>query len=145
MQFSTGLPPLLFFKNDSLLHQNIKHKIGDSSIRKFIYASTTIAIQILSLIVRRIFSFYPYSAIQILLGDCNIQSPGEQTEATQIVMRIEIKICTKSQFRKVLYLGFRPNHGVTMGLTQDLDQMKVQTGHKFRFFIIDLEVQTFIQ
>jgi hypothetical protein len=40
-------------------------------------------------------------------------------------MRIGIKICTKSKFRKVLYLGFRPNHGVTMGLTQDLYQMKV--------------------
>ena len=34
MWFSTGLLPLLFFlkKNDSLLHQNMKHKIGDSSI-----------------------------------------------------------------------------------------------------------------
>ena len=60
-------------------------------------------------------------------------------------MRIGINICTKSQFGRVPYLGFRPNHGVTMGLTQDLDQMKVQTGQKFRFFIIDSEVQTFIQ
>jgi hypothetical protein len=71
-----------FFKNDSLLHQNMKHKLGDSSIRKFIYASATIAIQILSLIVRQIFGFYSYSAIQILLGNSNIQSPREQTEAT---------------------------------------------------------------
>ena len=60
----------------------MKRKLEDCSIWKFIYASTTIPMQILNWIVRQIFSFYPYSAIQILLGDSNIQSPREQTEAT---------------------------------------------------------------